>query len=236
MDAYRTLVMAHALAGTVALLTFWSAALARKGGALHRGSGKLYLLAMLGVVLTAVPITVVAFARGLDVTGTFLAYLVLITATVMWLGWRAVRRKRDQAAFRDRAYLAVALLNLAASLAVFAAGWRASQPLLMGFSVVGAATGLQMLVRRARPLLSTRWWLKEHYSAMMGCGVATHVAFLSIGLGRIVQGLGLAPPSWYSMIAWFGPLLASVAAAAWLDRKYFAPAGRASAVGAPRGA
>lgn len=233
MDAYRTLVLAHALFGTAALLTFWSAAFARKGGPLHRGSGKVYLLAMVGVTISAVPITAMAFARGQDVTGTFLAYLVLITATVMWQGWRAVRRKRDQAAFRDRAYLAVALLNLVASVAVFAAGWRVSQPLLMGFSLVGAATGVEMLYRRARPLQSARWWLKEHYSAMMGCGVATHVAFLSIGLNRIVQALGFAPPSWYSLIAWFGPLLASLAAVAWLDRKYFAD-GRAPAIAAPR--
>lgn len=220
MELYQTLVLIHAAAGVVALLTFWTAALLRKGSPLHRGFGKAYLLAMVGICVTAVPMAVQFFASGRPGIGTFLAYLVVITGTAMWLGWRSIRSKRDQAGFRGRGYLALALLNLAASVLVFLVGWNMGQVLLMGFSSIGLIGGVQMLARRARPMAAGNWWLQEHYGAMVGCGAATHVAFLSIGLNRLVQLAGVSPPSWYPLLAWALPVAAAFAAAFLLDRRY----------------
>lgn len=217
---YRSLLLAHGLCGLVALVTYWIAAFAKKGSPLHVRIGKTYMLAMLGIVITAAPMAIITALQGKPGIATFLAYLVVITATGMWLGRRAIKRKSDQNAFRDNAYLTVAVLNLMASAAVFAVGWQMSQALLMGFSAVGAITGVQMLMRRARPLAETRWWLREHFAAMIGCGVATHIAFLSIGLSRLIRAVGIDPPSWYSLIAWFLPLSLSFVVGAWLNRKY----------------
>ena len=231
--AYQSLLLAHGLCGLVALVTFWIAAFAKKGSPLHLRVGRTYMLAMIGIVVTALPMAAIIAGRGKPGIATFLVYLVVITATGMWLGWRAVKRKRDQSAFRDRAYLVVALLNLLASAVVFAIGLAMSQTLLMGFSAVGAITGVQMLMRRAKPLLSARWWLKEHFSAMIGCGVATHIAFLAIGLDRIIRAVGIDPPSWYHLIAWFLPLSLSVFVGIWLNRKYM-PVSHAGAAVAAR--
>jgi hypothetical protein len=217
---YESLLLVHGLCGLIALVTFWIAALAKKGAPLHIKVGKTYLLAMLGIVITAVPMSAMIGMRGKPGIATFLAYLVVITATGMWVGRRAIKRKRDQAGFRDAAYLWVAVLNLLASVVVFAVGLRMSQPLLMGFSMIGAIGGVQMLVRRARPMSATRWWMKEHYAAMVGCGVATHIAFLAIGLDRMIRAVGIDPPGWYHLIAWFLPLALSFVAVGWLNRKY----------------
>ena len=218
--AYQSLLLAHGLCGLVALIAFWIAAFAKKGSPLHLKVGKTYMLAMIGIVVTALPMAAIIAGRGKPGIATFLLYLVVITATGMWLGWRAVKRKRDQPAFRDRAYVVVAVLNLVASAIVFAVGLAMSQALLMGFSAVGTITGVQMLMRRARPMDTPRWWLQEHFSAMIGCGVATHIAFLAIGLDRIVRAVGIDPPSWYHLIAWFLPLAVSFVVAARLQRKY----------------
>lgn len=218
--AYQSLLLVHGLCGLVALITYWVAAFAKKGASLHLRAGKTCMIAMLGIVITAVPMAAIIATRGKPGIATFLAYLVVVTVTAMWLGWRAVKRKRDQAAFRDNAYLAVALLNLAASAVVFVIGMNMSQPLLMGFSVVGTITGVQMLMRRARPMDTARWWLEEHYSAMIGCGAATHIAFLAIGLDRVIRAIGIDPPGWYHLIAWFLPLSLSFVVGAWLNRKY----------------
>ncbi len=218
--AYQSLLLVHGLCGLVALITYWIAAFAKKGAPLHLRAGKSYMIAMLGIVITALPMAAIIAIRGKTGIATFLAYLVVITLTALWLGRRAVNRKRDQIAFRDSAYLAVALLNLVASAVVFAVGVTMSQPLLMGFSAVGTITGAQMLVRRARPMDTARWWLKEHYSAMIACGVATHIAFLAIGLDRLIRAVGIDPPGWYHLIAWFLPLALSFVVGAWLNRKY----------------
>lgn len=217
---YDILLTLHGIAGVIALVTFWAAAILRKGSPAHRAAGKAYLAAMLVIVVTAVPMAVIIAMRGKPGIATFLGYLVVITATGMWAGWRAIRRKGQQQAFRDGAYAGVAWLNIVASAAVFAVGWQMSQALLMGFSMVGVIGGVQMLHRRARPMESTRWWMEEHFSAMVGCGVATHIAFLAIGLDRIVRMVGIDPPGWYHLVAWFLPLSLAFIAVPLLRRKY----------------
>lgn len=231
MDSvYKYLLLAHGLSGLVALITFWIAAFAKKGSPLHVRVGKTYLLSMLGIVITALPMAAIIAGRGKPGAAVFLAYLVVITASSMWLGRRAIRSKRDQPAFRGRVYVAVAVLNLVASFATFAIGLQTSDALLMGFSTVGLFNGTQMLIRRARPLTITRWWMREHIAAMLGCGVATHIAFLAIGMNRVIDMLGIKPPSWYGLIAWFGPLMVAAVCGFWLSRKYVPKATAGAAV------
>lgn len=218
---YRLLVSLHGLIGLVALVTFWLAAFAKKGSPLHLRTGKVYMAAMLGIIATAMPMAIVIGLRGHAQNALFLAYLVVITATGVWLGWRAVKRKRDQTGFRGVPYVAVAVLNLLVAVVVLATGLEAGNALLAGFSLVGIIGGLQMITRRLRPLAETRWWLREHFGAMIGCGVATHIAFLGIGMGRVIAMLGLQPPSWYGLVAWFLPLALSVGVGIHLNRKYF---------------
>ena len=90
MDAFKTLLFAHAACGTAALATYWAAAFVRKGSPLHRGVGKAYLLAMIGIVVTAIPMAITFYFRGLWPVAVFLGYLTVITSTSMWLGWRSI--------------------------------------------------------------------------------------------------------------------------------------------------
>lgn len=219
-SAYKFLLLVHGISGLIALITFWFAAFAKKGSPLHLRFGKIYMASMLGIVLTALPMAIIIALRGKPGIATFLGYLVVITASSMWVGWRAIRSKRDQSAFRGPTYLVVAVLNLFASAATLAIGLQMSEVLLMGFSVIGFHNGTTMLIRYFRPLTLTRWWMKEHIGAMLGCGVATHIAFLAIGMNRIIDMLGVVAPSWYGLIAWFGPLVVAVAAGVRLSRKY----------------
>ena len=98
---YRLLVAAHGFVGLVALVTFWIAAAAKKGSPLHVRTGKVYMVAMIGIIITATPMAAIIGLRGHLVSALFLGYLAIITATGVWLGWRAVKCKRDQVAFRS---------------------------------------------------------------------------------------------------------------------------------------
>ena len=57
----------------------------------------------------------------------------------------------------------------------------------------------------------------EHYNAMIGNGVAVHIAFLGIGLPRLLPMLGGAT---LQQLAWFGPLAVALAAKLWADRRW----------------
>jgi hypothetical protein len=217
MDAYRTLVIAHIAAGSVALLTFWIAAIARKGSPLHKRIGKYYLSAMIGIVATALPMALVFMARGRIGVGVFLAYLVVITASGMWLAWRAIQLKRERAAFFNRRFRQVAWLNIISGLSVFGIGLQLGSALLSGFCWVGVIIGIGMLRRAGNPPAVPNWWLREHYGSMLGNGVATHIAFLGIGINGFLASFG--SPS-LMLLPWFAPLLAAGVAAVYLDRRY----------------
>lgn len=220
MSVYKLLLVLHIAAGVIALISYWVAGLSRKGSPLHRQVGRVYLSAMLGVVGTSLPMAAFHLAAGRVGIGVFLLYLVVITATSMWLSWRAVQLKRDAAAFYSRGYAAVGALNVLAGLIVFGIGLELGQALLMGFCWVGVFIGIGMLraVRAAWQATPTgSWWLREHYGAMLGNGIATHIAFLGIGMRPLLQALD-SPIA--MLLPWFLPLAVAGVASVILDRRY----------------
>lgn len=220
MSFYKMLLIVHIAAGVIALIGFWIAGLSRKGSPLHKSVGRVYLTAMLGVVGTALPMAGFHLAAGRVGIGVFLGYLVVITATSMWLSWRAVQLKRDGATYYNRGYVAVGALNVLAGLIVFGIGLERGMALLMGFCWVGVILGIGML-RAARAARHTapagNWWLREHYGAMLGNGVATHIAFLGIGMRPLLQALD-SPIA--MLLPWFLPLAVAGVASVILDRRY----------------
>jgi hypothetical protein len=217
MTAYQLLVTAHIAAGSIALITFWVAAFARKGSPIHKATGKGYLLSMLGILATALPMALVFISRGRIGIGVFFAYLVVITGTSVWLAWRSIRMKRDVRGYHDRRYQIVGWANVLAGLAVFAIGLDRGSALLMGFCWVGVFIGIGM-IRQVRNLpTAPNWWLREHYGAMLGNGVATHVAFLGVGMRSVLASFDQA---WLQLLPWFAPLAVALIAGVYLNRRY----------------
>lgn len=221
MTAYPTLVAFHAGIGVIALASFWSAAFLRKGSPLHRRAGQVFLLAMTGILATGVPMAAYAWlVRDRPVIAAFLAYLLAITATGVWSSWRAIRDRQDVARYTGPVYVGLAWLSLLGGVGVLVLGLRANVPLLTGFSVVGLYTGFDMLRKRRnreRLAAQSRWWLIEHYTAMLGNGIATHIAFLGIGLPRLLPAID---GTVLHYTAWFGPLVVAVAMKLVLDRRW----------------
>lgn len=223
MSTYQLVLSLHGLLGALALVTFWTAALARKGSPVHRAAGKVYLAAMVALLVPAVPLAIRIWITRSWVGGVFLMYLEVIVATSVWASWRALRDKRDWAAYTGRTYRVLAWANVVAGAAILAVGlfWTSRmQAIFIGFSMVGVIGGPAMLrFARTAPTDPT-WWLEEHFGAMVANGVATHIAFLSIGLPKLLPML--AGPLLQNT-AWLGPLTLAVVARMWLNRKYRAP-------------
>lgn len=222
--AYAAVKYLHIGLGALALAAFWAAGLSRKGGPLHRSAGQVSLLAIAGVIATGAPMAAYALHRGHAVAAAFLAYLLTINATAAWTGWRAIADKRDARRYTGPVFVALAALCLLSGAAMLALGAARGQPLLLGFSTIGLIVGADMLRKRLRRdalAARPRWWLFEHYQAMLGNGIAVHVAFLGIGLPRLLPWIDGAALHY---AAWFGPVLAAAAAKLWLDRRWRAPA------------
>lgn len=217
MSGYSLFVAVHVGAGALALLAFWLNAALRKGSRAHRYVGRTYLLAMATVIMSGVPLLVQRVIDGHPVTAAFLGYLLLLTATATWRLWRAVRDRAAPQRYTGRVYGAIATANLLAGAGMLALGLRVGAPLLIGFAAIGLVTGADMLRKRTRLASQPLWWRNEHVNAMLACGIATHIAFLGIGLPRLlpsVSGTAL------HYAAWFGPVAVALAAKVLLDRRF----------------
>lgn len=209
----------HAGLGTIALLTFWTAGMSRKGSPLHRMAGKAYLLSMVGLLLAALPLTAALAARN-PVAGGFLAYLLVITVTSVWTSWRAVKDKRDWARFTGPVFRVLTWANLASGLAMAYVGLFITtqmQVIMVAFSSIGIISFVKMWRFSRRQPEDARWPLRQHLAGMLGNGIATHIAFLSIGLPKVLPFLA---GSSLLNLAWLAPLVVASLAGVYLTRKY----------------
>lgn len=231
MELYDYVKYLHIGVGAVALITFWLSGLTRKGSAVHKASGKIYLLAMT-VILISASVMIVLFSirprppenTFLTYLAVFLGYLVVITSTSVWCSWRAIRDKRDWPRYTGAVYKVLMVLNGVSGLAVAYIGLMGNTQMSLifsAFSLIGLNSAWGMWRFARTPPENPRWWLKQHFGSMIGNGVATHIAFLSIGLPKLMPQL--SGPLLQNM-AWLGPLLLAFIAGAFLNRKYAVPA------------
>jgi hypothetical protein len=217
MDLYTIAKFLHIGAGTTALVGFWTAGLARKGGAVHVRVGQVYLLAMTVVMATGLVMAATLFGQGKVLSASFLSYLIVITAAATWGSWRAIRDKRDWSRFSGPVFRVLAALSALSGAGIFALGYVRGIPLFMGFAFVGLGIGYGSWRDLRRGPEDAKWWLRQHYRAMMGNGVATHIAFLGLGLPRLMPELA---GSTLQLISWFGPIVVAFAAALYWDRRH----------------
>jgi uncharacterized membrane protein len=217
MNTYNIALGLHIAAGSLALLSFWCAGMMRKGTPLHRRIGQIYLLAMLLVIVSGVPLVLGLLARDKFVSASFLGYLLILTSNTCSNAWRAIRDRRDYRRYYGSIFWLLSGLSAAAGLGMIALGFTRGAPLLWIFGSIGVISLLGAFAARRRAPHTPNWWLREHYGAMIGNGVATHIAFFAIGLRNAFPAVD---PAIQQSLAWFGPLLASVIAGVWLNRKY----------------
>ena len=217
MSLYAASLALHVAAGSVALLSFWLAAALRKGSPLHRLAGRAYLLAMLAVLASGPVLAHGLLQRQQPLGALFLAYLLALLLHSCMSAWRAVRDRADPARFFGAGHALRVLLLGAGGAAVAWVGYQAGAVLLMVFGAIGVLLLLEWPRARRRARGHPRWWLREHYQAMVGNGVATHIAFFGIGLRSLLPGVD---PALLTRLAWLAPLALGLAAAVWLDRRH----------------
>lgn len=183
----------HTVVGSTALVSFWVAALTRKGSPPHLAAGRVYLLSMSGVLLTTIPIVLHFYFAG-DIKRTIsLIYLFFVTVSAMVMLFFSIRRKTRLADYRNPLYKSFGIFMIVFGLFIFCLALTHPLParkvLLFGFSSLGLVIGGSMLKLAWARSIDEMWWLRQHLNGVMIAFAATHASFLGLGLKKLVPVL-----------------------------------------------
>lgn len=186
------LLVPHILSGFLALGAVGTALAAAKGSRLHRQAGKVYVLSMLIVSLTALALVFVrpnAFLLGI---GIFSFYFV-------FTGWRAAKLLDGKTRSFD---ICAALLMGATALAMTGCGLLdMTRPLeneraiiLLVFGLIGLGMAISDLRQWRKGPVTGKQRIAYHLSRMLGGTIATITA-------AVVINLTFLP----TLVGWLGP-------------------------------
>ena len=216
----------HIATGFVGLAAFWIPALARKGGRLHVGAGRVFAACAYVVALSALGSTSWALLHPSSWAGepvrlseipadqimfvAILGFLALLLLGGVETGVRAMRTRHQPDRFASRRLRFLGLAQAAAGLALFVFGLfhvvRGGGGLFWIPVALGGATAAGYFEDRrslANPRPTPMAWWYTHMGGMVGSGIAFHTAFLVFG-GQRLWGGALMQGAW-SFLPWILP-------------------------------
>lgn len=167
---YKLLLYGHIAAGMLALLTGLMALLARKFGKLHPRMGRIYLLAVSIVVVTAVSMSLLKW-------NLFLLTIGLFTAYQLYAGKRSLVNKSLHPNQRDWLFWSMGLLNgliMVTQLQLVLMVFGGIQLLLV------ANDGFLFIKKMRGKNLPATAWLQRHLGNMLGTFIAVITAALVV--------------------------------------------------------
>lgn len=211
MDSFtKLLTLIHVSLGALSLLLFWLPVFTKKGGKIHRKIGKLYVLFMWGVVITAGMLSVKNVLIGEMTAALFLGFLTLITGNPLWYGVAILKNKKGVSKAYKQTHFSFNIVIILFSL--FLLGYallnldEGSSVLMIFFGILGISSTPQIL-KDYRTQLADKSWFKEHYQGMVISGTAAYTAFFAFG-GR--QFFDDILTGYWQIIPWILPTILTV--------------------------
>jgi hypothetical protein len=193
MSVFQLALDAHILIGTVVLVSFWTAALAAKGGTVHRRAGRAYVLAMAALLAVTLVMTAGMVLDGDPRRAMFNVYVSLISVVSVWIAWSSVAFRGDIRRYLGWPYKLSFGALLAYGLFVLSLAPRMPDParsaMVAAFAVLGLSIAAAMGWRLVKRNDSPRWWLAEHLTGMGINFAATHASFSILAGGSVFPAL-----------------------------------------------
>lgn len=233
LSLHQGLFYLHLIAGSMALLLFWVPIFSKKGSLNHRRFGYYYsccmYLVVLPMMLSSIMVLIdpvffkgqqlstelhAAFSMRVRLFYGFLFYLGLLVYFGLVSSSLMLKHKQHRQALCTPLYFGSQLLLGAGGVVLLLVGVYFGQVLHSVFGVLGVLSALQAIRYPLQQQVKARQWLIEHYSAMIGTGIAAYTAVLTFGGRRLLQ-LG----DW-NILLWFLPGIVGTIGILWLSRQY----------------
>ncbi len=178
MDISSFLVSSHVLSGLISFLLGIVAMVSKKGGPLHRGVGKGYVLAMAYLFISA--LLILYFVRY----NFFLMVIAILSFYAAFSGMRATKRKEPGTEQWFDWVAAILLLTSGICLlgyglwVIFNGNW--AMAILSGaFGWLSTASAVRDIrIFRETERKDRMWWWYSHMGSMLGSYIALITAFL----------------------------------------------------------
>ncbi|MGE3842223.1 MAG: DUF2306 domain-containing protein [Vicinamibacterales bacterium] len=211
------LLTVHIVAGFVSLGSMLFPLLSRKGGALHRRTGWVFVGGMTVVSLTAFSLAATRWltdpTENGRTAGGFLLFVSLLTASGVSAGVRVLRFKSRTTVHWHPWDIGLAASLFLASVAMAAWSFTGGPTVVVAYSVIGLLSGGSQLAYWLRPPVHPKHWWLEHMAAMGGSCIAATTAFLVVN--AIQLGFGPLAP-----LAWIAPTLVGAPLISYRARAY----------------
>jgi hypothetical protein len=227
---HTTLLYLHIVLGAIALVLYWVPIAARKGGTLHIQAGKVFYSLMLtvagsGIVLCIIGLSdpVGIYTAGKQMTAEQvqrmlvwrvpLSQFLLLLSLLTWVTVRhaigVLQAKGERGLLRRWHYQGPVFLMFPLAGFVAFKGFSIGMPLLIIFATVSLITATTISVYVFKKTVSPRAWIIEHFSAMIGSGIAVYTAFFAAGGRRMLADL--LPGNW-QLVSWLAAPVIGTAA------------------------
>lgn len=204
---HTTLLILHIALGAICLVLFWVPVVSAKGSMLHNTAGKLYYQLMLliagsGILMCLMVLYSPTLVYGQNPNWTaaqlekfiserrqfsfFLFQLSLLTWVTVRHAYAVLKVKTQLSQLRVWTYQGPVWLLLAGSIVLAIVGFRAGDVLSMVFSGVGVSAVIGNLRYIRTVQLQPRQWIIEHFTSMIGTGIALYTAFFAAGGRRLL--------------------------------------------------
>ncbi|NND34649.1 MAG: hypothetical protein HKN76_18830 [Saprospiraceae bacterium] len=187
------LLSLHGLVGASALLSFWIAATARKGGKRHITAGRIYLISMCLVLISTIPLILHFYFGGNIQRSITLLFLFFVVLSAIIMLFFSIRNKNSLSRHRTIMYKIYAIFMSAFSLLVLYQAWTnpllVKKILLVGFASIGLIIGISMAQLAWAKKVDKQWWLRQHMNGAMVAFAATHASFFGLGLRKLMPAL-----------------------------------------------
>lgn len=199
----------HVGFGVLALASGAGAILTRKGGRRHLASGRLYVVAMAVVAVTAVPLAVA-------VANWFLLAITVFSGYLVFTGYRVLSRKRPKPGVASPVdWLGHGTMGVVGAGMIVVGAWdlvasvSGQGPILLVFGTIGTGLAAREIRSIRNPPADRMAWFYRHIVFMGGGYIATVTASITVNLTMV-------PP----LVRWLGPTAVGVPLILYAVRAY----------------
>jgi len=229
MDLFQSARLVHIAIGTVVLASFWGAALARKGSALHKRCGRIYVGSMAALLAATMVIAAGSVVAGNPMRAVFNVYVSMLSVASVWMAWSSIAHRGDIGRYLGWPYKAICCVLGVYGLTLLALvpkmGIPARMAMVGAFAVLGLSIAATMAWRWRRGADQPRWWLSEHLTAMGINFAATHASFSILAMGAVFPALKEPWTRTAILAAW---MVSALVVRLWAGRRFLSTAAPAT--------